>query len=119
VTSSQRAFRFVQPRRGEMMVRSTAEAHMSRRYPVRVTLVSQLKKCPNGHSVGDQWVIERKTPGGMCLSAFNSLMPFVMTLRFGGNFPWERDGEATVCCPDPEVVNVFRLERAGDADAEG
>jgi uncharacterized repeat protein (TIGR04076 family) len=34
------------------------------------------------------------------------------------NIPWEPDGEASVCCPDPLVVNTFRLERvARDEDA--
>ena len=88
---------------------------MAHRYPVRITLVSQRKSCPNGHKVGDEWLVERKTPGGMCLSAFNSLMPFVTTLRFGGDFPWEKkEGEATLCCPDAEVVNVFHLERVSE-----
>ncbi len=80
-------------------------------HAVRITLVSQLAKCPNGHRVGDSWLVERKTPGGMCLSAFNSLAPFLMALRFDGDFPWETAGEATICCPDPKVVNCFRLER--------
>ena len=89
---------------------------MARRYDVRITLVSQRKKCPNGHKVGDQWLVGRKTPAGVCLGAFNSLAPFIATLRFGGNFPWEKDDEGTFCCPDPEVVNVFRLERVASAD---
>ncbi len=84
---------------------------MASRSAIRITLLSQLKACPNGHRVGDTWLVERKTPAGMCLSAFHSLSPFLMTLRFGGDFPWAEAGEATVCCPDPEVVNVFRLER--------
>jgi uncharacterized repeat protein (TIGR04076 family) len=91
---------------------------MARRYPIRITLVSQLKNCPNGHKVGDHWVIDRKTPAGVCLSAFHALMPYVTTLRFGGDFPWEKDGEAKVCCPDPEVVNVFHLERVTGADVK-
>jgi uncharacterized repeat protein (TIGR04076 family) len=46
------------------------------------------------------------------MGAFASLLPYVTTLRFGGSFPWERNAdEATFCCPDPEVCNVFLLER--------
>jgi uncharacterized repeat protein (TIGR04076 family) len=84
---------------------------MAPRQDVRITLVSQLRSCPNGHRVGDEWLVERKTPAGMCLSAFHSILPFLMALRFGGDFPWDRPGEITVCCPDAEVVNRFRLER--------
>jgi uncharacterized repeat protein (TIGR04076 family) len=84
---------------------------MSSRHAVRITLQSQLRFCPHGHRVGDTWTVEGKTPAGMCLSAFNSLMPFLMHLRFDGDFPWEDRGEVTVCCPDPKVVNTFKLER--------
>ncbi len=92
---------------------------MTTRRAVRITLLSQLKQCPNGHAVGDSWVVEGKTPGGMCMSAFQSLAPFLMALRYGASFPWTSDGEVTVCCPDPEVVNVFRLERLRDGEREG
>ncbi len=84
---------------------------MVSRRAVRITLQSQLGRCPNGHAVGDTWLVDGKTPAGMCLSAFHSISPFLMTLRFGGDFPWEDAGEISVCCPDPKVVNVFRLER--------
>jgi uncharacterized repeat protein (TIGR04076 family) len=36
---------------------------MEQRHVVRITLTSQLKKCPNGHEVGDEWVVAGKTPG--------------------------------------------------------
>jgi uncharacterized repeat protein (TIGR04076 family) len=88
---------------------------MATRYDVRVTLKSQLKTCPNGHKVGDIWLIQRKTPAGICMGPFNSLFPFITTLRFGGTLPWEKKGEGTFCCPDPEVLNVFHLERLGES----
>ena len=85
---------------------------MAKRYDIRITLISQIGKCPAGHKVGDQWTIHRHTPAGMCMGAFNSLTPFITTLRFGGVFPWEKNpNEATFCCPDPKVVNTFKLER--------
>jgi len=85
---------------------------MAKRYNVKIKLVSQLKKCPAGHQVGDEFVVGRHTPGGICMGAFGSLMPFITALRFGGSFPWEKNpDEGTFCCPDPKVVNVFHLER--------
>jgi uncharacterized repeat protein (TIGR04076 family) len=46
------------------------------------------------------------------MGAFASLLPYITTLRFGGSFPWECDADrARFCCPDPEVCNVFELER--------
>ena len=85
---------------------------MTKRYDVRITLVSQLTKCPNGHKVGDEFMVRRKTPEGICLGAFGTLLPYITTLRFGGAFPWEKaEGEGDFCCPDPRVCNVFHLER--------
>ena len=85
---------------------------MARYYDVKITLVSQLKKCPAGHKVGDVFYVRGRTPEGMCMGAFGSLFPFISGLRFGGSFPWEKEeGAGTFCCPDPEVVNTFRLER--------
>jgi uncharacterized repeat protein (TIGR04076 family) len=85
---------------------------MAKRYDIKITLISQLKKCPAGHSVGDEFIIGRFTPEGMCMGAFASLLPFITTLRYGGSFPWEKNPDTgTFCCPDPEVVNVFHLER--------
>ena len=85
---------------------------MAKRYDVKITLISQLKNCPAGHKVGDTFEVGRYTPGGICMGAFGSLLPFVTTLRFGGSFPWEiNPDEGTFCCPDPKVVNVFRIER--------
>ena len=85
---------------------------MNKYYDIKITLVSQLKKCPAGHKVGDEFFVRRKTPGGMCMGAFCSLVPYITTLRFGGSFFWEKnEGEGTFCCPDPKVVNTFHLQR--------
>lgn len=93
---------------------------MAERYDVRITLVSQLKKCPAGHRVGDQFAVGRHTPTGMCMGAFGALLQYITTLRFGGTFPWESTPHTgTFCCPDPKVVNVFRLERIKPDDREG
>ena len=90
---------------------------MPNRYDIKITLLSQQKKCPAGHRVGDVFTVGRHTPGGMCMGAFASLLPYITTLRFGGTFPWEKNAdEGTFCCPDPKVVNVFRLERMPAAD---
>jgi len=85
---------------------------MSKRYDIKITLISQLKSCPAGHRVGDEFVVGAKTPVGICMGAFASLIPYITTLRFGGSFPWEpNEDEGTFCCPDPKVVNTFRLKR--------
>jgi len=75
-------------------------------------VISQKGSCDAGHKVGDEWIIENKTPEGICLSAFCALIPNVRTLRFGGSFPWEADPDATtVACPDANNPVVFELRR--------
>ena len=90
---------------------------MTRRYDVRMTIVSQIARCPNGHKIGDELVVGRKTPGGLCMGAFSSLLPYITTLSCGGSFHWEKqEGSGTFCCPDPEVINTFHLQRVTSAN---
>ena len=79
---------------------------------IRITLISQTGTCPRGHRVGDTWTTEGASPNGLCLGALNSLLPSVMALKFGGNFPWMKtQGEGVFACPDHAVQNVFKVER--------
>lgn len=66
--------------------------------------------CSIGLQVGDRWVVDSAlVPPGMCGWAYAAILPFLQPLRFGGSFPWEAQGEALVCCPDPANPVVFRL----------
>ncbi len=85
---------------------------MSDRYHVSVKVISQEGKCVQELKIGDEWVITNKTPGGLCLGAFASLLPKAYVLSFGGSFPWSPDPDAvTVACPDAENPVVFELRR--------
>ncbi|MEA1959418.1 MAG: TIGR04076 family protein [Chloroflexota bacterium] len=72
-------------------------------------VISQKGECVAGHKVGDEFVMGETTPPGMCSWAFYTLFPFTETLKFGGKFPWEDEGVATVACPDPANPVVFEL----------
>jgi len=85
---------------------------MSERYDVLVKVVSQKGKCEQEHKVGEEWVLGKKTPSGICFSAFQSLSPSARVLMFGGSFPWESDPDvSTIACPDAENPVVFELRR--------
>ena len=85
---------------------------MAERYDVVARVVSQKGTCGAEHKVGDEWVIDSKTPEGICLSAFNALFPNARVLMFGGSFPWETDPDiSTVACPDAANPVVFELRR--------
>ena len=85
---------------------------MSAPQKVRVSVVSQKGTCAAEHKVGDQWVIDTKTPEGICLSGFYALLPNLRILRYGGSFPWATDPDVTtVACPDAANPVVFELRR--------
>ncbi len=74
-------------------------------------VTSQKGTCAAGHRAGDEFVIGQQTTAGLCSWAFYSLFPFAEVLQFGGSFPWEDEGKATVACPDPDNPVVFELRR--------
>ncbi len=81
---------------------------------VEVVRIDGTGSCSTGHTVGDVWRVDSAlAPSGLCGWAYGSMLPFLQTLRFGGSFPWEENGEAVVCCPDPDNPVVFRL-RVGE-----
>ncbi len=88
---------------------------MADSYNVVARVVSQEGTCGIGHKVGDEWIISGTTPAGICLSAFNALLPAARTLMFGGSFPWSNDPDvATAACPDaanPVVIELRRVPR--------
>ena len=86
---------------------------MAESYDVAIKVISQKGTCEAEHKVGDEWVIKNyKAPEGICLFAFNALLPFAWVLAFDGSFPWETDHDiTTVACPDAENPVVCELRR--------
>jgi len=85
---------------------------MAERYSVKVKVISQKGFCAIGHKVGDEFVISRTTPSGLCLAAFDAFFPRMQTLMFGGKFPWSQDQDSVfAACPDPTNPVVFELRR--------
>ncbi len=78
--------------------------------PVRITIKDG--KCQGGiNKVGQEFVVEGTTPEGMCLGAWDTISSYVITLLYGGNFPWEKeDGYALIHCPDPKGI-IIELKR--------
>jgi len=80
---------------------------------IQVTLISAEGKCPNGHKVGDTWIINRKTPEpGMCLVAFHDLFNPIRVLECGGSIPMYSDPDSyQTSCPDIRNKLVFEIRR--------
>jgi uncharacterized repeat protein (TIGR04076 family) len=82
-----------------------------RRVSIEIVRIDGRGACSTGHAVGDRWEVDSSlTPAGLCGWAYAAMLPFLQPLRFGGSFPWEEEGEAVVCCPDPHNPVVFRLK---------
>jgi len=68
---------------------------------------------------GQEFVVDVKTPEGICLDAWNSITPYLNALRYDGNFPWEKKkGVVTLHCPDPNGIlfEMKRIEKSDDGD---
>lgn len=76
---------------------------------VKVTITEKRedRACFEGHDVGDEFIIDGKTPNTpLCCTAFHTIWPNVLILLH------KNDPHSTqYCnCPDPEVMMTFRLE---------
>jgi uncharacterized repeat protein (TIGR04076 family) len=61
---------------------------------------------PLGNKPGKEFIIERTTPTGMCMSVYQAISPAIQVLRFGRSFPWEKNPDvAHFACPDPVRVD--------------
>jgi uncharacterized repeat protein (TIGR04076 family) len=66
-------------------------------------------KCDSGyHKIGDTFEIDCDdplTPQGMCIDAFNSILPYIMVLTCDGEFSWEETKTKTRAhCPGKGIV---------------
>jgi len=85
---------------------------MTERHVVLVRVESIRGKCMRGHFPGEEWRIVHKTPEGICMGAFGSMLPAIRTLQFGGTFPWQKEPNVTkIGCIDPVNTVTFRIER--------
>lgn len=82
-------------------------------YKVQLKVIDQKGTCSFGHKVGDVITFtERGIEGEICFSALYSVLPKVMALRYGAEFPWlENKDVATHACPDAYNPLVFEVRR--------
>ena len=62
---------------------------------------------------GQEFIVEDGSmPEGFCTWAWNDLYKAIITLRFGGNFPWMNEkGTGVFCCTDGFRPVIFELRR--------
>lgn len=50
--------------------------------------------------------------------AMHVAFPYIDILRYGGKVPKASNGEIGFCCPDSDVVNVFKIEKEDSNDTQ-
>ena len=65
--------------------------------------------CHRGHQIGESFDFDTER-GKLCPMAMHVAFPYIDILRYGGTPPKSRSGEVRFCCPDCDVINVFKIE---------
>jgi uncharacterized repeat protein (TIGR04076 family) len=78
---------------------------------IKITLIEKKGKCSchRGHKVGDSFDYDTER-GKLCPMALHVAFPYIDILRYGGMPPKAKNGEVCFCCPDIDVINVFKIE---------
>jgi uncharacterized repeat protein (TIGR04076 family) len=75
---------------------------------VRVVFVKGI--CNAGHEVGQEWIVRRHTPKGMCVNAFGTIFHSLYLLLRGGKLETVAgSGVLMSACPDAWNQVVFEL----------
>ncbi len=95
-------------------------AIVMRRPQITITVVDRKGPggCHRGHKVGDSFDFDTGR-GCLCPMAMHVAFPYVDILRYGGSVPGGEDEDSCFfCCPDVEVINVFKIERRYPVEKE-
>ncbi len=77
---------------------------------VRIRIIEAKSPCTTGHTVGEEFEVGKRTPEGLCLTAFAALLPLIRVLGSGGSLGPEKD-RIVANCPDSAGGLVFELVR--------
>jgi len=77
---------------------------------VKVRIVFVKGICNAGHKVGQEWIVRRHTPHGLCVNAFHSIFHSLYFLLRGGKLETVAgSGVIRSACPDAWNQVVFEL----------
>ena len=90
-----------------------SEVVMAGKYNVGAKVVAIKGDCSAGHKVGDEFVIGKHTPAGLCCSAFHMILPKAVVLMTGGQYSWQQEPDviSNLGCPDSSNLVLFDLKR--------
>lgn len=78
---------------------------------IKLILIEKAGKgfCHRGHKIGDTFDFDTDR-GKLCPMAFHSGFPYIDILRYNGTLPKSKNGDYRFCCPDADVINIFKIE---------
>lgn len=78
---------------------------------VKLTLIDRKGPCGchRGHQIGDTFDFDTQR-GQLCPMALHVAFPYIDILRYGGTLPVSKEGDTRFCCPDADVINIFKIE---------
>lgn len=77
-------------------------------YRVVGTITEVKGSCTVGHKAGDTFELSGHNTAGLCGFFYHDIFPTILTLQFGGTFPWGDPDTLTVECPDR--YNCVKME---------
>jgi uncharacterized repeat protein (TIGR04076 family) len=90
-------------------------SNKQRMFKITVQEIQGRGTCPFGFKVGDLIIHYDQSPPrtipNFCAWAYHEIHPVLLTLKYGGAFPWEAEKNVGVgCCSDSKNPVVFRIE---------
>ncbi|MHA2431287.1 MAG: TIGR04076 family protein [Promethearchaeota archaeon] len=73
---------------------------------VEIKVINVKGKCEYNHEPGQKF---EHPFFGICSYAMHTLWPYIVTKRFDGKIPWEKNNKLKICCPNPNDLVVFEL----------
>ena len=82
---------------------------------ITITLIDKKGDCAchRGHKIGDSFDYDTER-GQLCPMAMHVAFPYIDILRYGGTPPANKKGDICFCCPDSDVINIFKIEEKKD-----
>ncbi|QQK08071.1 TIGR04076 family protein [Miniphocaeibacter halophilus] len=79
---------------------------------IKITLIDKKGdyNCHRGHRIGDVFDFDTER-GKLCPMAMHVAFPYIDILRYGGDIPKGKNNDIRFCCPDCDVINIFKLEK--------
>lgn len=80
-------------------------------YRVIGTITEVKGNCSWGHQAGDSFELSGHNAAGLCGFFYHDIFPNLLTLQFGGSFPWGDPDVITAECPDRQNCVKMELRR--------